>query len=837
MKKTLFFAAMMVAAMSSCNMEPEFPVDDNTGEVPAAAFTATTESAGTRTSLSGSDSEGFEVLWSSGDAITIVDAASNVGVYATTSTGSHGVFTKTGGEEATVAGYSAYYPSTIYNGGTPALPAESEYAENNISAAPMYAASSTRSLDFKNLCGIVRLNVSTTRSGKKVSSISLKADQGMSGPFTVSDNAAVVSGTGGVTLNCPEAVAIGGTATQFMFAVPAGTYTNLKITVVAEDGSAQTRTSKKGIVINRSSITDISLNFGNLSATSGSAEAIGGARQWVQLWPGGPKWAKFNIGSTIDSYAGKTEYTHPDVIGGYYSYRGRKDGTNDAGGTEDTATYVWGSNWQTPTRDQQQALLDNCTWEWCDGATVQYEAGCTLAGWKVSGKEAGYEGNSIFLPLAGAIDQSYSYIGTLGTRGVYWSGTSGGSGAYFLEMTSGGRSIPTHNTPHKCSVRAICVDDKEFIALSSTATANCYIIPGPGTYCFKATEKGNGAADLAGVSAHTAASEIASAGIVWASFGTLTAPTAGQMFDNLVYANGYVYFSVPDAFVEGNAIVAIKNASGTILWSWHLWFTDDDLESGKQTYPGGAIFMDRNLGALAAGYDASNTADYGLLYQWGRKDPFLNVSIPGFNNAVLNEKSPTAYIPALLGTQETRVAVYRSYGVTDIAQMPQAFINQTLDVANNNASDYNSWAGDMTDNLWAAEKTIFDPCPAGWKVPGKNAWDSSFRTAFTAASYAETDNSFTVSGIRYPSTGYRMPRSYGHNKYGSYTKMYSGNGMLDRSKYYHVFVWAYDGFLLNELFLYEGTPINAPGVYDYSSMGQGNNTQRTRGGSVRCVKE
>lgn len=188
----------------------------------------------------------------------------------------------------------------------------------------------------------------------------------------------------------------------------------------------------------------------------GSSATTSGSQEWVQLWAGGPKWAKFNIGSTITSYADVTEYSLA-TVGGHYSYRGKTDNSADAGAVDDTAKYFWGDNWATPTSAQLQALLDNCTWTLCDGSTVQYEPGCTLVGYKLSGKETGYTGNSIFLPYAGINDQNYQGVSVTGTRGVYWSLTSGGSGAYYLNEGQYGQSVMSHNQPHGCSVRAICV--------------------------------------------------------------------------------------------------------------------------------------------------------------------------------------------------------------------------------------------------------------------------------------------------------------------------------------------------------------------------------------------
>lgn len=191
----------------------------------------------------------------------------------------------------------------------------------------------------------------------------------------------------------------------------------------------------------------------DIAITMGTAGISGGGSQeWVQLWPGGPKWARFNVGSTITSYENVTAYTNPDVIGGYYSYRGRYDSSADARGTGDTATYVWGGGWSMPTGSQEQALLANCTWTYCDGSSVQYVSGCTLAGWKVEGKEARYTGNSIFLPFSGIRDQNNSKKETVGTRGCYWSSTSG---AYYINLTSSDHSYVSANEPHGLSARAI----------------------------------------------------------------------------------------------------------------------------------------------------------------------------------------------------------------------------------------------------------------------------------------------------------------------------------------------------------------------------------------------
>ena len=122
------------------------------------------------------------------------------------------------------------------------------------------------------------------------------------------DPTAAVSGTAGVTLDCgTEGVEIGSTAIPFYIAVPANTYSNLKIMVITTDDEFQTRTAKSDIVVGRSSITDITLGFNNLSAIS----------NLVHYWP-------FN-GNTNDAVPS-------GAINGTFLYDGE---THDATLTED----------------------------------------------------------------------------------------------------------------------------------------------------------------------------------------------------------------------------------------------------------------------------------------------------------------------------------------------------------------------------------------------------------------------------------------------------------------------------------------------------------------------
>lgn len=377
--------------------------------------------------------------------------------------------------------------------------------------------------------------------------------------------------------------------------------------------------------------------------------------------------------------------------------------------------------------------------------------------------------------------------------------------------------------------------------LSAEETANCYIISSSGDYKFKATVRGNGAATLAGVSKTISASEIASANLLWASYGTTTAPAEGEMLYGVRYEDGYVYFRVPETFHEGNAVIAIKNSSGTILWSWHLWFTVTDLASLAQTYNSGAVFMDRNLGALTRTHSNSNTFDYGLMYQWGRKDPFQNSVFPGFTSGYVSSSDwATCYIPATLGTAESR-AVVSNPTVASMVAYPTTFSNGSYF---NSSLDRDNWASDITEDLWQESKTIFDPCPSGWKVPDKSAWNDQFIVWLNGHSFYNDGFYIDEGGIkcRFPGIAARMPQAvYGSHSGTSY-KLMNGEGALERTSDYHVLVWAQNGVLLKEKFYFEddgmyGLTSNPTGVYNYSDFGRVRNLYKTRGGSVRCVRE
>ena len=74
---------------------------------------------------------------------------------------------------------------------------------------------------------------------------------------------------------------------------------------------------------------------------------------------------------------------------------------------DDVATIRWGKKWRIPTKAELDELKNNCTWIW----STQNE----VKGYKIIGPN----GNSIFLPAAGYIDNNKLQVA--GFNGYYWS--------------------------------------------------------------------------------------------------------------------------------------------------------------------------------------------------------------------------------------------------------------------------------------------------------------------------------------------------------------------------------------------------------------------------------
>lgn len=350
------------------------------------------------------------------------------------------------------------------------------------------------------------------------------------------------------------------------------------------------------------------------------------------------------------------------------------------------------------------------------------------------------------------------------------------------------------------------IDMSIAVDLSSSVSANSYIVSTSGVYKFRTTV-GNSNEPL---------DNIESCSILWETFGTDSNIDYCDLICGVLYKDGYIAFETSETYQEGNAVIAAKDARGTILWSWHIWFTDVPDEQIYHNDSG--VVMDRNLGALSSNPD--DVGSFGLLYQWGRKDPFIgSVSVEvGEAKSTLNNFN-VVMVNSNIGTVEYSV------------EHPTTFISADLD-----NMIYN-WHYSTGIDLWTTSdkaKSIYDPCPAGWRIPDggayglwANALISYFGTSWNdindSAYLCYTDEGQNQNGINFS-------EKFGHDD----IIWYPSGGIRD-----------YDGNLrCDGMGLYWSASLNGYMSAHCLSFGVKNNRvfPSTLGslvyaGSVRCVQE
>ena len=228
-------------------------------------------------------------------------------------------------------------------------------------------------------------------------------------------------------------------------------------------------------------------------------------------------------------------------------------------------------------------------------------------------------------------------------------------------------------------------------------------------------------------------------------------------------ADSYLTFTIKKENLQnGNAVVAVTDTDGKVMWSWHLWFTPkSSLKTIPFTSEGSTYnFMTDNLGwkytkwtdglkrevvvkieqqaetgekktaTITLKQAAGNNVreGYGNLYQWGRKDP-----LPGTDNFYPNTgyKFNDGY--AIVGDQ---VADYTNSA--NIQRMEKRTIGLSIRepgiMLPKVGGGKLSWSYRQYINLWSADndsyagtvrngkKTIYDPSPVGFKVPDAYAF-------------------------------------------------------------------------------------------------------------------
>lgn len=213
--------------------------------------------------------------------------------------------------------------------------------------------------------------------------------------------------------------------------------------------------------------------------------------------------------------------------------------------------------------------------------------------------------------------------------------------------------------------------------------------------------------------------------------------------------NSYIY--VKPGQKPGNVLIEIKSGKikgNPTLWSWHIWIVDKYptvLNVGKYGGDGAATvqLMSHLLGAYEAvnsQYSASAYKEFGMQYQWGRKDPFPAHDVRANTNFYDGNGKPFDFLWEQKGD--------RANNGLDNAQEARGgamTMKQSIERPNSIVSHQSFWLYECFPhrlvnnfkNRWVflypwnrpsrtgkpedvGGKTVFDPSPYGFRIMSQN---------------------------------------------------------------------------------------------------------------------
>ena len=243
--------------------------------------------------------------------------------------------------------------------------------------------------------------------------------------------------------------------------------------------------------------------------------------------------------------------------------------------------------------------------------------------------------------------------------------------------------------------------------IDTAGKANCYVICKPSlNYTFDASVRPDGE-PLATVNVE----------LLWQS--------NPDVVKHVEFVDGKAMFYIAPSYDDAerventNAVIAAYNHSGEVIWSWHLWITNENPLTATDRYSNGKTFMRNNLGAFTNSNGESNEQkildSHGLYYQWGRKDPF---SRPYFHDAA-GAEIEDKYNESGTYIAEEMVEIYTNVGTLDyITKYPMRFITNASCIEEG-GDRIGDWLITASPTLWNNDgaKSLYDPCPHGWRVP------------------------------------------------------------------------------------------------------------------------
>lgn len=242
--------------------------------------------------------------------------------------------------------------------------------------------------------------------------------------------------------------------------------------------------------------------------------------------------------------------------------------------------------------------------------------------------------------------------------------------------------------------------------------------------------------------------------IVWTDEANIVRPNAVSIHRD-GNGNAFVKFEVKQADIKsGNTVIAVKRGN-TIVWSWHLWFAPKDaLDKIAVTNKDGKVynFTKETLGwkpvswtgtpytstrevkvkiEQTVGHTGQKEISYvtikqrpttsaieGIttLYQWGRKDAFpgLSGNVAGVNRT----PGDKIYLQAIIQNPGNFYITRLSGGAIDGG----SYLTQYYNFYNLWSINNTKTGGQDNGNDDPVIKTIYDPSPVGFTVPGGNAF-------------------------------------------------------------------------------------------------------------------
>lgn len=309
-------------------------------------------------------------------------------------------------------------------------------------------------------------------------------------------------------------------------------------------------------------------------------------------------------------------------------------------------------------------------------------------------------------------------------------------------------------------VESVGVDIK---LISIAREANCYAVA-PNSYFIIPVSRANDA-EVRGVTGSPliGAGDTVEAKLLWISDPKAVDPASCVAEIGILGSGENALLTIKTGTAKGNALVGAA-VSGDVKWSWHIWVVDDpgtiyNTASGSHAKATGydvtyeMTWMDRNLGALApasAGWSAvQGDPTVGLYYQWGRKDPFDPHSAYDFAGDPVTLFVERDITPTLTDAMNTPMVTYSKWEGSNGA---------------------GSWVkGGAAKGITNNAKTVFDPCPDGWRVPeigittdypgyfgpcvfGKGG-DPDYGGSNSWGAFSNKGRSFLASGQFFPAAG------------------------------------------------------------------------------------